>query len=58
MARVYIVVTESITKHGIPLGDNTYIVAVKTIVDLEARVPIPIGDEIVYTQNVVNIMVP
>ena len=39
------------------VGDNTNRVAVKTIVDRKARLPIPIGDEIVYVQNVINTMV-
>ena len=58
MARGYVVVTESTTIHGVPLGTNTYRVAVKTAEDLEARLPILIGDEIVYIKNVINTMVP
>ena len=52
MARGYIVVTES------TLRPNTYRVVVKTAVDLEARLPILIGDEIVYIKDVVDTMVP
>ena len=58
MAIRYIVVTKSTTIHGVPLGANTYRVAVKIAVDPEARLPIPIGDEIVYIKNIINTMVP
>ena len=58
MARGYIVVTELTTIHGVPLGFTTYRVTVKTVVDLEARLPIPIGDEIGYIKDVVDIIVP
>ena len=42
MAKGYIVVTESITIHGVPLGANTYCVTIKMVVNPEARLPIPI----------------
>ena len=58
MARGYIAITESTTIHGVLLGANTYRVVVKMTVDLVARLPIPIGDEIVYINDVIDIMVP
>ena len=51
-------VIESIIIYGIPLGSNTYCVAVKMAVDPEARLPIPIGEKIVYVKDVVDTMVP
>ena len=50
-------VTKSTTIHGVPLGANTYRVAIKTTVEPEARLPILIGDEIVYIKDVVDTMV-
>ena len=51
-------VTESITIHGVPLGTNTYRVAIKMVIDPEARLPILIGDEIVYIKDAIDTMVP
>ena len=58
VARGYIVVTELTTTHEVLLGASTYRVAVKTTLDLEARLPILIVDEIVYIKDVVDTMVP
>ena len=57
MVREYIVVTESTIIHGVPLRANTYCVAVKTTINLEAHLPIPIGDKFVYIKDVVDTMV-
>ena len=51
-------VTESTTIHGVPLKANTHRVVVKMVVNPEARLPIPIGDEFVYIKDIVDIMVP
>ena len=51
MARGYIVVTELTIIHGVPLGVNTYRVAVQTTVDPEDRLPIPISNEIYNYKN-------
>ena len=53
-----IVVTESTTIHRISLKAKTHHVTVKIIVNLEARLPIPIGDKFVYIKDVVDTMVP
>ena len=58
MARWYIVVTDSTTMHGVPLGANNYRIAVKTAVNPEARLPILIGDKIVYIKDAIDTMVP
>ena len=58
MARCYIVITESTTIHGVLLGANIYRIIVKTTVDLEACLLIPIGDEFVYIKDVIDTMVP
>ena len=58
MAKGYIVVTESTTIHGVLLKANTYRVEVKSAVNHNPHLPIPIGDEIVYIKNAVNTMVP
>ena len=50
-------VTKSTTIHGVPLRANTHHVAVKIGVNLEAHLPIPIGDEFVYIKDVVDTMV-
>ena len=51
-------ITKSTTIHGLPLGANTHCIAVKTVVNTEARLLIPIGDKFVYIKEVVDTMVP
>ena len=51
-------IIESTTIHGVPLRANTHCVLVETTVNLEARLPIPIGDEFVYIKDVIDTMVP
>ena len=58
MAREYIVVTESTTIYGVLHEANPYHVTIKTTVNLEARLPIPIGDGFIYIKGVVDTMVP
>ena len=50
-------VTESTIIHAVPLETNTYHVLVKTAVNPEARLPIPIGDGFVYIKDIVHTMV-
>ena len=58
MARGYIVAIESTTIHGVPLEANTHHVTFKMAINLEARIPIPIGDEFVYIKDTVDTMGP
>ena len=54
----YIIVTKSTTLHRTLHGDNNYQVVVKTTIDLESCLPIPIIDKIVYIQNIINTIFP
>ena len=47
-------VTHSTTIHGVPLGHDTYTVAVKIVIHLDTYLPIPIGDEILYVKDTIN----
>ena len=58
MARGHIVVNKSTTIHGVPLGANIHLIAVKTAVNSDTPLPFPIGDEFVYIKDVVDNMVP
>ena len=49
---------KSIKERKNSLGANTYRVAVKTTVNPDARLPIPIGDKFVYIKDIVDSMVP
>ena len=51
-------VTKSTIIHGVLLGVNSYRVVVKTVVNPETLLPIPIDEKIVYIKDVVDIMVP
>ena len=50
-------VTDFTTIYGISLGHGTYNIGIKTMIHLDAHLPIPIGDEIVFVKDAINTMV-
>ena len=50
-------VIDSTIVHGVPLGHDTYRVVIKTVVEPDAHLPIPIGDEFVFVKDAINSMV-
>ena len=57
VSKCYIVVIDSTVIHGVLLAHDTYKVVMKTVVEPDAHLPIPIDDEFVFVKDAINIMV-
>ena len=51
-------VTESTIIHEVPLGANAHCVSFTIVVNSDAHLRIPIGDEFVYIKDAIDNMVP